>query len=255
MKSKSLFSLILLLILASSLPNLWAQEELFSSEYTCFDRAGNKRWDSAAKLSFLDEANHIYILTESGRGIFSGFKDKISWRSTLEFESRSDTIIPIKTVRYVYDESGKPQSVATQEFNFMTGEAIYKYEDLVTHKKHEKIFKFKGEIINKLSLALYVRKFLKNGERKKITFFLSDEPRLYKVNLKVIGEEAIQINGREIDTYKILLDPNLGILNLFKLFLPRAYMWNAMGPKFTWLKYRGPENGPLSIKIEIINTD
>lgn len=252
MKIKSLFAFMLLLSLASSLPDLRAQEELYSSEYACVDPAGNKRWDSAAEISLTDEASHIYLLTETGKGSFSGFKDNISWKSTLEFESRTDTIIPIKSARYVYDEGGKPLSLAVQEFDLAAGEAIYRYEDFVTGKEREKIFKFKGGIINKLSLALYVRKFLKNGERERATFFLSDEPRLYKVKLKVVGEEAFQINGREINAYKIILDPNLGIFNLFKPLLPRAYVWHATVPKFRWLKYRGPESSPLSVRVEIL---
>jgi hypothetical protein len=38
--------------------------------------------------------------------------------------------------------------------------------------------------------------------------------------------------------------PHLGVLNLFRPFLPKTYFWFTVASPHNWVRYEGPENGP-----------
>jgi len=126
---------------------------------------------------------------------------------------------------------------------------------LPVNKKIEKTFKFKDDIVTRLILGLYIQKFLENGETEKTVELVSSEPQLYKVNIRITGEEKIDINGREKIAYKLCLDPDIGLLNIFKFFISKTYVWHSSVPDFEWLKYVGLENTISSPKVEIRTKD
>ncbi|NQT90321.1 MAG: hypothetical protein HQ558_03610, partial [Candidatus Omnitrophica bacterium] len=45
------------------------------------------------------------------------------------------------------------------------------------------------------------------------------------------------------------------IFNLFKAFASKGYTWHAAEGDFRWLKYKGPETDPYSIRVEIITDE
>jgi len=96
-----------------------------------------------------------------------------------------------------------------------------------------------------------VQKLLSNGIMEKRVDLLTAEPSLLVVDIKLINEEVVDIHNKELPAYKICLDPNLGLFSIFKVFLPKAYTWHLAEGDFAWLKYKGPESSPTSIKILI----
>lgn len=248
--------IILFLLLISSFSNAEVREDRFATSYTCFDLKGNERWKAATEITHSsDKGEDVYTLIEKGEGYFSGFKGKISWTAKLEFISTKDTVRPLGMEKQIFDEDGKVIARQKQEFDFTNKKTTCSYENLVTKRKTAKVFKFKGDIVNRLILGLYVQKFLENGKREQTVSILSDEPCLYKVNIKVIGEEEIKCNGREKIAYKLSLDPDIGLLNIFKVILPKAYVWHSAAPHFEWLKYVGLENSICSPRVEIRTGD
>lgn len=243
---------IIILFLLSVSSFTWAEvkENKFVTNYTCFDLRGNERWKGETEISHTDKKD-IYLLTERGKGHFSGFKDRISWTAKLIFLSTEDTIKPLKMEKQTFNQEGKLIVRQTQKFDFTNRKAIYRYENLITKRKMEKVFRFKGDIVSRLVLGLYVQKFLKNGEREQTVSILSDGPSLYRVRIKVIGEEKIECNGRKKMAYKLCLDPDMGLLNIFKFVLPKVYTYHSVTPHYEWLKYIGLESNIASPKVEI----
>jgi hypothetical protein len=96
---------------------------------------------------------------------------------------------------------------------------------------------------------------LERGQREEPLVFLSNEPRLYTVKLKVIGEDDITINGIKKKAFKLCLDPQLGALNFVKTVIPKSYVWHSRTPEFEWLRYRGLENSLGSPMVEITSED
>ena len=246
--------IILFLLSLSFFANADVKENIFVTNYTCSDLKGNERWKGETQISHTDKKD-IYLLTERGKGRFSGFKDRISWTATLRFLSTEDIIKPLKMEKQIFNQGGKLITRQTQNFDFANRKATYCYENLITKRKMEKVFRFKGDIVNRLILGLYIQKFLKNGEREQTVSILSDEPRLYRANIKVIGEEEIECNGRKKMAYKLSLDPDIGLLNIFKFVLPKVYTYHSVTPDYEWLKYVGLESNIASPKVEIETGD
>jgi len=246
--------IILFLLSLSSFSNAEVKENKFVTNYTCFDLKGNERWKGETEISHTDKKD-IYLLTERGKGHFSGFKDRISWTAKLIFLSTEDTIKPLKMEKQTFNQEGKLIVRQTQKFDFTDKKATYCYENLVTKRKMEKVFRFKGDVVNRLILGLYVQKFLKNGEREQTVSILSDEPRLYRTNIKVIGKEEIECNGRKKMAYKLCLDPDIGLLSIFKFVLPKVHIWHSATPHYEWLKYVGLESNIASPKVEVETGD
>jgi len=79
-------------------------------------------------------------------------------------------------------------------------------------------------------------------EPQKMHLF-SNEPKMYEVKLEMKGKERVKTPAGEFEAYKIELSPELGVLNLVKGLLPKAYFWFTVAAPHFWVKYEGPENG------------
>lgn len=254
LKRTTLFSIFCFLLFISLLCT--ADEDLFKTSYVCYDSEQNKRWIATTQItSLIIEGENIYKLTEEGEGFYSGFKDKIAWVAELIFESDKDNIRPLRMERKFFDEDGRQIAEELQDFDFSSNKIIYKYDDLAKGITKHKEFKIKGDIANRLSLGLYIQKFLENGQSQKQTYLFSSEPALYKVNAKVIKEEEVKINGQTKKAYKLYLDPDVGLLNIFKILAPKTYVWHSSLPDYEWLKYSGLECGMNSEKVIIETLD
>jgi len=191
------------------------------------------------------------MLTEKGSGLQSGFKSAVSWVARLEFESDDKVVRPLKMDREVFDGSGRLIFTESQRFDFGSKKAIFSSENILSGKRQKKEFRFSGDVVNRLILGLYARRLLEQGKREAQLELLSGEPRLYKFKLYVMDTEAIDINGSMKNAYKLCLDPELGLLNIAKILLPKAYVWHSAKPKFEWLRYEGLESGLNSPMVQI----
>jgi len=255
LKKAIIFSVSLLLSIYIS-SNLDAGDDTFKTRYMCRDLKGNERWNAVAEISACtDKGPDIYKLVEKVKGYYSGFKGEISWVETLEFESNKDTVRPLKTNKKIFDGYGKTVALEYQEFDFINKKAIYHYEYLPVKRKIERTFNFKDDIVTRLILGLYIQKFLENGKTEKIVELVSSEARLYRLNIKIIGKEKMDINGCEKTAYKLCLDPDIGLLNIFKFLISKTYVWHSAAPQFEWLKYAGLENTISSPQVEIRTMD
>ncbi len=224
----------------------------FNTSYFCTDLEGNPRWSAKAVIKHLKgDPDDIFILTEDGMGYYSGFEDEVSWASVLRFKSTKDTISPIRVEKRVFNKAKELLAIETQEFDYIDKKILCTKKDKVKDRETSREFNFSSDPINRLALSLYLQKLLNNGIREKRVDLLTAEPSLLVVDIKVINEEVIDIHNKKLPAYKICLDPNLGLLSIFKVFLPKAYTWHLAQGDFAWLKYKGPESSPTSIKVLI----
>ncbi|MFC1576278.1 hypothetical protein ACFL3J_01255 [Candidatus Omnitrophota bacterium] len=228
-------------------------EVLYKTSYICRDQKGTQRWQADYELKREDE--DTYIITEKGHGRYFGFKDKISWAAMTEFKGSGDTIRPLWLKKRIFNEDGKAIATQEQSFNYDNNVVTCTHEDLAKNTSTKKKFTFKKDIVNRLLQGIYVRKFLENKEKCKEIQFISPEPRLYNLQVKLLDTEEIEISGRKIKSYKIALDPMLGIFNFVKVFLPKSYVWHSARPEFEWLRYEGVENSVSSPEVVITTLD
>jgi len=231
-----------------------AQEPALEMDYACHDLEGKERWKATTEvIARPEKGEHIYELVENGKGLYSGFKEKIIWHTTMDFESGEDYVKPIFLKKEIFDIDRKPIAIQTQEFSYKRQEVVCTNENIDSGKKKKKVFKFKKEAINRLTLALYIQKFLEKGDTKRKTYMVTDEPQFYKVDIKTVSQEIIDINGAQTKTYKLCIDPKLGIFDIVKLVIPKSYIWHLGEPDFAWIKFKGLESNPSSPQVEIIS--
>jgi hypothetical protein len=232
------------------------EKYVFRTSYECSDLKGNPRWQARSEIfSSSEKGENINTLIETGNGLYSGFKEKISWRSNLEYVREASTIRPVRSTTKTYDSSGKLIAVETQEFDYNSGNAVFRSDDKITGRVYKHIFKINQDIVNRLTLGLYIQEFLKSGKDSVFIEVLNSEPRLIKCRLYIVDKEDIEVNGIKKTAYKLCLDPQLGLLNFVKTFIPKAYVWHSAVPEFEWLKYNGLEVNLNSPMVDIRKTE
>ena len=250
---KKMKKLLILFVCIFSLARpleLSAAEEVVNMSYVCRDLKGAGRWRAEAQIRNISPG--IYLMTENARGIHSSFNGRISWVAEMKFERTKDSVRPISLDKRVYDQNGKTIRRERQEFDLAGNTGTCTHEDSDRNIFRTRKFKFNKDVVTRLSLGLYAQKFLASGKTSEKLQMVSEEPNVYNIELKRMGEETIEVNGHKVAAYRLCIDPNLGVLNLVKAFFPKAYAWHSAVPKYEWLGYTGLEGGINSEKVEIL---
>jgi hypothetical protein len=240
-------------MLAGASPVFSIGEDVVKMGYVCRDMEGNQRWQGNAEIR--KKEGNVYILTEKAEGVYSSFKGSIYWVAEVEFESTKETVRPLSLEKRVFSKNGNPLRVEKQKFDFTENIVPCSNEDIPKKTITTKKFKFDKDIVNRQILGLYTRKMLENGKKSAKVQMVSEEPGFYNMHLSVVKTEDVEINGRKRRAYKLQLDPRLGLLNIAKVFFPKAYAWHFARPDFEWLRYEGLEGDIRSVKVEITTED
>ena len=219
----------------------------------CNDLKGNKLWESSSTTVPIAGKPGHFLLTEEGKGNYSGFKGLTSNKSEFEFINDGKRLEPVYLKRRVSSDGGKVIFEETETFDNDKGRVECEVKDLIKNENKKKAFNYKGDIVNQFMMGSYIRRFLQAGEKEKTTYLVNDEPALYRVTLKVVGKEEITVKGKKRDAYKIYIDPQIGLLSPAKALLPKNYNWHSTRPPYEWLMFRGLESSINSPKVEIVS--
>lgn len=243
-------SLFLLCFFSLAWPGaLSAAEEVVNMSYVCRDLKGADRWHAEAQIR--NDSPGVYIMTEKAQGIYSSFKGRVSWVAEMKFERTKDSVRPISLDKRVFDAQGRMIRREKQEFDLTDNTATCTHEDPTRNIFRTRKFRFNKDVVTRLSLGFYAQKFLDSGKTSAKLQMVSEEPNVYNVDLKRMGKEITEVNGRKLTAYRLCIDPELGVLNFVKVFLPKSYVWLSVVPKYEWLRYTGLEGGVTSEKVEI----
>lgn len=229
---------------------LFAAEEVVNMNYVCRDLKGDVRWRATSDIKNIGPG--IYIMTEKARGVYSSFNGKVSWVAEMKFERTKDSVRPMSLDKKVFDAKGKMIRHERQEFDLAGNTGICIHEEPARNISRTKKFKFDKDVVTRLSLGLYAQKFLESGKTSEELQMVSEEPGVYNIELKRIGKETIEVNGRKIAAYRLCVDPSLGLFNFVKVFLPKSYAWHSAMPEYEWLGYTGLEGGINSEKVKVL---
>ena len=232
-----------------------SEKEIFTTSYECFDLKGSLRWQAVTEIfSSPEKGEGISTLIERGKGLYSGFKEEISWQSELEYIRQDGETRPVKSRTETFNTLEELICIESQEFDYDSGIATFKRDDKKSGKEHKEAFRIKEDIVNRLILGLYIQQFLRSGKKEAVIQMLSNEPRLIKCRLYIVSEEEIESAGVKRQAYKLCLDPQLGLFNFVKVLIPKAYVWHLAEPDFEWLQYKGLEVNLSSPIVEIKKT-
>jgi hypothetical protein len=248
-----LFAFLCFLFCSAAAAHAGLEGDVYRSSYVCNDLDGTERWQATAEIRHKE--GDIYSIVEKMKGRYYGFKGYISWVAKTEFERTKEGVKPLNMDQQIFDQSGKLIAVNKQDFDHNKRIVTCIDKDLVKNTTVKKEFAFSKDIINRLVQGVYVQKFLENGQTRREVQFLSPEPAMYNIELKIIGSEELDISGRSRKAYKLAFDPMLGVFNFVKAFLPKSYVWHSSEPIYEWLKYKGLESSVSSPTVEIITLD
>ncbi len=217
----------------------------------CSDTGGKTLWESTVTTAPMEGEPGAYIITEEGKGLYYGFEGETSCRSEAKYTSGKEGIMPCWLKRTVLSAAGKVLLEETQDYGAGKGEVRYLVKDFVKGSEKKKTFKYKGVMINKMLTGATVRSMLDAGEKQRVVNIVNDEPAVYSITIRVEGREKITANGREMDAFRVCIDPNIGLLSPVKAFIPKNYSWYSCEPPYRWLKFKGLEASISSPVVEM----
>jgi hypothetical protein len=115
-------------------------------------------------------------------------------------------------------------------------------------------FPIKGKTTDDVTLIYFLRAYVANRDDPdyKSYYLLTNEPKLYKCNIRVMGEEICQLPIGEKAAVKLKLTGDMGIIDdILDRFVPHTYVWYEPDPPYTWLQYQGLETSVSSTNVII----
>lgn len=123
--------------------------------------------------------------------------------------------------------------------------------------RKEARFPIKGPTTDDVTLMYFLKTYAANRHRPGFQsyYFLSNEPRLYKVNIKVMGTETLRLPIGERKAVKLKLTGDMGIVDdILDRYVPHTYVWFEDVPPYEWLQYEGLETSMQSANVKAFVT-
>ncbi|MEA3492941.1 MAG: hypothetical protein U9R38_00985 [Candidatus Margulisiibacteriota bacterium] len=238
----TILTILLLFPLASSPAySIAIKANHLQKKFTLISRekeSGAERWRSTITGKTLKHEGETFIYLEA-IGEEGNLKDEShkTWKSTSYSYLADGKIIPYSVKVKINNHQGEITDDIEIFYDRKNKKAICRIND-----KHEE-FDINGNIADKQTFAIVMMAFPFKGKTMEKYSLLSYEPKLYQLEVRRRGIENINVNGREIECYKLEMVFNLGFLNIFDLFLPKFYLWYETAPPHYFVRYEGLENG------------
>ena len=179
---------------------------------------------------------------EKGTGRLSAYAQEVRWTAQSLWLAH-DTFLPVETEKTVTASDGTVLLVERK--NFDRGKGTVTVERLETGQPAEtESLDVPADTLALEGLAGVLRFATVDQSHSFSTHVLTNEPKVYSVTFEWRGKEQIKTPAGEFECYKVEMVPRLGVLNLFRPFLPKAYFWFSAAAPHDWIRYQGPESGP-----------
>ena len=193
-----------------------------------------------------------YILQVKGEGRFDRFHDVV-FEKTAVLEERDDGVWPVETEVVVRDRRRQVMAVFRKDFDQQTGQIRFSESDGEGLVVNQQDYQVDGPVCDDVTLVCFLKARLHKGDPPLRSFALvTNEPKLYRVNIRKRGEEVLEfpMGQRTASKYQLLGD--LGPLTaLAAKFVPPTYVWYDSTYPHDWLQYQGMEVGPQSAYVRI----
>jgi hypothetical protein len=190
---------------------------------------------------------NVVRFTEQGQGRLSPFEGEVKWSIEAVWLAENG-LRPLETEKIVTGSDGVLLSTERKHFDWAKGKVRFERES-----------KGKSKVVRTVSVPpdtltvegiAGILRFLPFDSPEPFRAHLfTNEPDLYEVEFKNRGKELIKTPTGEYESYKIELIPDVGILNLFRSFVPKSLFWFTVSPPHFWVRYEGTESGPGTPKI------
>ena len=93
-------------------------------------------------------------------------------------------------------------------------------------------------------MAFFLKAYVKHRDEPgyKNFYLLTNEPKLYKVNFKLVATETLDLPIGKKRALKIKTTGDMGIVDdILDKYVPHTYFWYEDSPDLQWLQYQGLE--------------
>lgn len=204
-------------------------------------KRGSSTWTSTR---YTGDGQEYYTIHESGKGSYGIYED-ILWTKEAVIERKKDVFQVQRSTMTVFDLNNSKVRSYTQQYDHENKKLVYTEEgpDGALIKRSD--FPLKGPVCDYITLVDFVRLHLMNSKKPlKVFYLLSNEPKLYKINMKDRGALQAEMPYGKQDAVKMQLLISLGPLTpLIAKLIPPTYILFTPQQPYHWLQYEGLEVG------------
>ncbi|MDP8229880.1 MAG: hypothetical protein P9L93_02125 [Candidatus Gorgyraea atricola] len=193
----------------------------------------------------------IYQLSSTGKGNHDKYQDVV-WESTAEMEDREGLLYPLYSITTIKEAMDGIDIKHEKRFDYDKRKIFYSISDSKGNIIKKAAFPIKGLTTESSTMTYVLKVFIANRNDKtyRDIYLLSDRAKLYRVTIKPMGKEILDLPSGKIEALKLRLVPNLGILTgVIGSLIPPTYVWYIDQPPYKWLQYQGLETGIGSTHI------
>lgn len=186
-----------------------------------------------------------------GKGKCDKYQD-ITWETTARLEEKEGFLYLLHSSCTAKDSQQNIILRYEKEFDYEKKIIFWRKLDAQGRIKKEARFPIKGKTTDDVTLMYFLKKYVANRNTPgyKNYYFLSNEPRLYKVNIKVIGTETLDLPIGTKTAVKLKLTGDMGIIDdILDKYVPHTYVWYEDIPPYEWLQYEGLETSMQSANV------
>jgi hypothetical protein len=212
-------------------------------------KEGGARWKADWTDEEYTENGETRVKTVlKGQGLRYPYANDTKWESVSVWKTGS-SFTPVESSTEVRDMRDKLVMTDKTTVDEKTGTVSFDRTDYENSETVKKTYDADGDLLIIDGLVLALRSLPFGSDETVKAGFLTGEPELYNVEFKQRGIEKIDTPGGEVECYKVELVPKLGVLNVFKVFFPKTYLWFTVAPPHRWIRYEGLENGRGSPEV------
>jgi hypothetical protein len=204
---------------------------------------GGVRWRANWTMEpFEKDGRKAVRFTERGEGHISSFAGEVRW-SLESVWSAADGLQPLDSEKITTNAAGAYLATERKRFDWTTNTVRFQRQTAAGPPELKSLVVPPDTLaVEGIAGVLRFLPFQRMGSFA--THLLSNEPRLYTVTFELRGRERVKTPAGQFECYKVQMVPQLGLLNVIRSFLPKAYFWFTVAPPHFWVRYEGPENGP-----------
>lgn len=195
-----------------------------------------------------------YEYTSHGKGDYGKYKN-VTWDITAEIEAKDDFLYPLYSRRIIKNEKSDIIVEQKKRFDYSRRKIYATVSDGSGRVLKSKIFPIKGRTIDSAAMGYFLRTFAAHRNDKAYNSFyvVSNDANLYRLNIKNMGPEVVETPLGKIETIKLKLTPDLGLLTAIAGFIaPETFVWLERQTPHAWIKYDGLETNLGSKHITAI---
>jgi hypothetical protein len=218
-------------------------------------RRGAVRWMNEWTMEKVTVGGQPMVrFTETGDGTYAPFRERVQWNIEALWVAAT-AFRPLRLERTVSNIGGAILQHERKFFDLEKGTVQFEREDRDAKNSIRTTMSVPPDTLALEGIAGALRSLPFDRLTPVDSHILSNEPKLYDASFEFRGRERIATPIGKLDCYKVELVPRLGVLSVFRPFLPKAYFWFTAEPPHIWIRYEGPESGPGSpdVILEIRN--